>query len=163
MALLDSYDLPLAREALLVRYPELKGALDVCGALLMAHDARMLPAADKLRAARIAQGCRQGAGVIQEAEGDALPLGELLALARIKRHLRDAALTLPWPFTPTGDGKRIALAPAAQAASERLATYDPYREGLAGTYHGQANRVAAVLSDLRDLSAGFALRDSEAL
>ena len=157
MSLLDRYNAPLAREALLVRYPELKGALDVCGALLMAHDARMLPPGDKLRAGRIAQAFRQGVGVIQDTEGAQLPLGQLLALHRIKRQISDAALTLTWPFTPTGDGKRIALTPAAHAATERLATYDPYR----GDYHGQANHLAAVLADMRALGDGFALRDSE--
>lgn len=159
-SLLDTYDAPLAREALLTRYPELKGAIDVCGALLMAHDARMLPRADKLRGGRVAQACRQAVGVIQDEDGADLPLGQMLALNRVKKHIRDAALILPWPFTPTGDGKRLELTPVAADAMERLVGYDAYRDGLLGTYHGQTNRLAAVMADLRTLSEGFALRDS---
>jgi hypothetical protein len=159
-SLLDTYNTPLAREALLTRYPELKGAIDICGALLMAHDARMLPRADKLRGGRVAQACRQAVGVIQDDDGADLPVGQLVALNLIKKHIRDAALILPWPFTPVGDGKRLALTPAAAAAMERLVIYDPYRDGLLGTYHGLGDRLAAVLADLRALADGFALRDA---
>ncbi len=157
--LLDIYDAPRARTAFLARFPEVLGAIDVCGALLMANDARVLTGAQRRKAARVAQGLRQGVGVIQDLGDDTLPVDQHLALLRAKKGIREAALICSWPYTTAGDGRWIALSAQGEAALDRLVAYDPVRD-FGRPYNGSTAVLAAVLQDMRDVTSSFSLVDN---
>jgi hypothetical protein len=158
--LLDFYSGPAARRALLGRYPDLLGLLDVAAALINAHDAGELSAADRARAARIGLALRQVVGHLQEVDGANLDVAELIALARVKKLARDTHLLFTWPFAQTGSGRAVVLDMRASAALERLVSYDPLHERDTAGRPLYSGGAIGILADLRDLVAGFAMRSN---
>jgi hypothetical protein len=164
MNLLIDYNLPSSRMSLLARYTELIGAMDTVTALIMAQAAGQLSATDYRKSANIAAAFRDVVSVIQDFDNSGMTLGELIALARIKRAFRDAALVFPWPYNPAGSGaKVITLTPRADAALTRLSGFDPLRDGVnagAPRYSGQSGNIGGLLSDMAEVCAGFSFTRS---
>lgn len=164
MGLLEAYETPTARMNLLAQYPQVKPMIDVTTALLNDQAAGVFDKVQYRKAANVTLAFRLVLGAIEDVDGPTLPVDEALALCRLKRGIRDASLTFPWPYTPAGDGTHtIILTTLAQSALNNLLVYEPLRDynptdGI--IYGGQKNNLYGMLSDALDLAAGVSIRKS---
>lgn len=163
-SLLETYGGPTAPLNLFARYPELRGIVDVTIAVTAAQAAGQMDSQGYRKAANITQAYYQVLTAILDDEGDSLPVDELIALYRIRRGIRDASLTFPWPYTPSGDGTTvIVLTPRAEEALGSLLVYEPLRDfdSLHGPrYAGSTGNLKGMVRDAQLVSSGFSLKRS---
>lgn len=162
--LLETYGGQRARINLLARYGELNCVIDVTGALVRTQAAGELNLLGYRKSANICESFRRVVGAIGDVDGQNLPVDEHIALARIKRAVRDAALTFPWPYTPAGSGNTtVLLTPIAEAALNRLMSYEHLRdfdEQNGPRYNGIAGNLSGLLDDAQQLCTGLSLSRS---
>lgn len=164
MGLLETYGGPKARTNLVAQYPQLKPIIDVTTALLQDQAAGQFDAVQYRLAGNITLAFRLVLGAIEDTVGETLPVDEAIALARLKRGVRDASLTFPWPYTPPGDGGHtIVLTTVAQTALTNILLYDPLRNFAAATgvyYAGKTSNLYGMLADALSLATGVSIKKS---
>jgi hypothetical protein len=162
--LLETYGGPKARVNLLARYSELNSVIDVTGALVREQAAGQLDLLAYRKSAHICETFRRVVGAIGDTDGQKLPVEEHIALCRIKRAVRDAALTFPWPYTPAGSGNTtITVNARAESALNRLLAYEHLRDfdEISGPrYNGIAGNVSGLLADAQQVCLGVSLSRS---
>jgi hypothetical protein len=162
--LLETYGGPKARINLLARYSELNCVIDVTGALVREQAAGQLDLLGYRKSANVCESFRRVVGAIGDVDGQNLPVEEHIALCRIKRAVRDAALTFPWPYTPAGSGNTtVLLSPKAESALNRLMVYEhlrDYNEVTGPRYNGIIGNLSGLLDDAQQLCTGLSLSRS---
>jgi hypothetical protein len=164
MGLLETYGGPRARINLMAQYPQLKPMIDVTTALLQDQAAGQFDNVQYRLAGNITLAFRLVLGAIEDTIGEILPVDEAIALSRLKRGVRDASLTFPWPYTPPGDGGHtIVLNTVAQTALANILLYDPLRnfDAITGVYYvGKTNNLYGMLGDVLALATGISIKKS---
>lgn len=151
--LLD-FDLPEARRTVLGLFPELRRAITTASTLAYLINNELFDAESRPLAARIATAIWAYVGVVQETRRDDFPVGERLALARLKQATRDVALTVSWPTNSDSGAYHLELDQRAVVALERLRAYDRLQ--------GPSSYVGNMGADVLALADGTTARKAQA-